>query len=167
LTQNDELVVRNARPEDAERLADIAEQAWQPVWREFRRQLGDQLFEQLHPEAVEKKRRNVIDHAVNSPEWFFVAEHKGRIVGFVGLRLNTGRDRVVALIGNNAVDPAMQGQGVATRLYEYAVAYCREQGQKYMVLGTGLDDAHAPARRAYEKVGMRQACPSVQYIKAL
>ena len=163
----DQPVIRSPRPEDAERLADIAEQAWQPAWREFRRQLGDGLFEQLYPDAVERKRRAVVDHAVNHPDWFFVAELDGRIVGFLGARLNTGRDSVVAEIGNNAVDPAWQDRGIAARLYEHAMASFRLRGQKYVVVVTGLDDSHAPARRAYEKTGMRQACPSVQYIGEL
>jgi hypothetical protein len=32
--QDDQLVIRNVRREDAGRLADIAEQAWQPIWNE-------------------------------------------------------------------------------------------------------------------------------------
>jgi ribosomal protein S18 acetylase RimI-like enzyme len=167
LSPTESLVIRCARPEDAARLADIAEQAWQPVWREVRRQLGDELFEQLHHEAIAHKRRDVVTHALAYPHWFFVAERDGQIVGFMGVRLNMGRDRVVAEIGNNAVDPPVQGQGIATRLYTHALDYFREHGQRYVILTTGLDDAHAPARRAYEKTGMRQACPGVKYILKL
>ncbi|MBN1347161.1 MAG: GNAT family N-acetyltransferase [Phycisphaerae bacterium] len=167
MTQGDEITIRTARPEDAERLADIAEQAWQPVWRESRRQLGDELFEQLHPDAVERKRRAVAEHVTDYPAWCFVAEGGGRVVGFLCARLNAGRDGIVAEIGNNAVDPALRGQGIAPKLYEHAMALFRERGQRYVVLTTGLDDAHAPARRAYEKVGMTPVCPTVQYVRAL
>ncbi len=167
MTDSGEFVIRHPRPEDAERIADIAEQAWQPVWREFRRQLGDELFEQMYPDATQRKRREVTEHARKWPEWFFVAEAEGHVVGFLGVRLNKGPDRVVAEIGNNAVDPARRGRGIAQRMYEHALALFREHGQKYVELVTGLDDAHAPARRAYEKAGMRQACPSVKYTMEL
>ena len=160
-------MIRNARPEDAGRLAEIAEAAWQPVWAEFRRQLGDGLFEQLYPDAVGAKREQVIDHATHHPDWFFVAESAGRVVGFVGVRLNMGPDRVTAEIGNNAVDPVVRGRGIGPGLYEHAMAYFREHGQTHVMVVTGLDDAHAPARRAYEKVGLKQACPMVSYIAEL
>jgi len=32
---------------------------------------------------------------------------------------------------------------------------------------TGLDDKHAPARRAYEKIGFTKNLPSVTYYKEL
>ena len=83
------------------------------------------------------------------------------------MRLNQGPDRVIAEIGNNAVDPAHRGRGIGPRMYEHALAFFREHDQKYVELVTGLDDAHAPPRRAYEKVGMRQACPSVKYVVEL
>lgn len=164
MTHDDRLAIRNAVPDDAERIADIAERAWQPVWREFRRQLGDELFDQLHPDAVQRKRDDVVWHATEHPELFFVAEFDGQVVGFVGVHSHTGRDGVVGEIGNNAVDPSFQGRGIATKLYEHALAFLRREGQKYVVLTTGLDQAHAPARRAYEKVGLRQACPTVNYV---
>lgn len=37
------------------------------------------------------------------------------------------------------------------------------EGMKYATVSTGLDDGHAPARRAYEKMGFSKNLPSVKY----
>ena len=72
-------------------------------------------------------------------------------------------DRKVAEIGNNAVSPAHQGHGIGEQMYVFVLERMREAGMKAAVVTTGGDDAHAPARRAYEKVGFSGAVPSLEY----
>jgi GNAT superfamily N-acetyltransferase len=72
-------------------------------------------------------------------------------------------DRKVAEIGNNAVSPAHQGHGVGAQMYVFVLERMREAGMKAAIVTTGGDDAHAPARRAYEKVGFSGAVPSLEY----
>jgi hypothetical protein len=43
----------------------------------------------------------------------------------------------------------------------------REAGMKAVKVNTGLDDAHAPALRAYEKADFERSLPSVMYYRAL
>ena len=43
----------------------------------------------------------------------------------------------------------------------------KNEGMIYATVSTGLDDAHAPARRAYEKAGFDKALENVRYYKEL
>jgi GNAT superfamily N-acetyltransferase len=73
----------------------------------------------------------------------------------------------VGEIGNNAVDPAWQGQRVASQLYQAVLARFRREGMLVARVTTGLDDAHAPARAAYRKAGFIAETPSVTYFQKL
>jgi len=43
----------------------------------------------------------------------------------------------------------------------------RQEGLKYAMVGTGMDEGHAPARRAYEKAGFDIPRTDVTYYKYL
>ena len=93
-----------------------------------------------------------------------VAEADGTIVGFVAYLLNDAdRTGEVWLL---AVHPDHQRRGVGTALNNAALAKMREGGMVLAVVGTGGDEGHAPARRAYEKVGYT-ALPLVRYLQYL
>ena len=59
--------------------------------------------------------------------------------------------------------PSRAGQGWATFMYRHVLAHFRAQGLRFAHVDTGLDEAHAPARRAYEAVGFDRRVPSVEY----
>ncbi len=90
---------------------------------------------------------------------------RGRIVGFVSVRLNV--ETRVGEIGLNAVDPAHAGKGIGSAMYEFALARMKTAGMKVATVGTGGDPSHAPARRAYRKVGFDLEIPSVWMFKKL
>ena len=75
-----------------------------------------------------------------------------------------GLDMMVPMMDEVIVSSAESG--IATALNEFALSQMTAAGMKLAVVGTGGDDAHAPARRAYEKVGYI-ALPIVRYHKAL
>ena len=56
-------------------------------------------------------------------------------------------------IGNNAVHPDWRQKGIAQQLYAAALQHFRDQGMRFARVQTGMDGAHAPARRAYERAG--------------
>ena len=60
-------------------------------------------------------------------------------------------DRKVAEIGNNAVSPSHHHKGVGAEMYEFVLDQMKRAGIKPAIVTMGGDDAHAPARRAYEK----------------
>ena len=47
--------------------------------------------------------------------------------------------------------------------YRCVLDHFREQGLRFAHVDTGLDDAHIPARRAYEATGFDRVVPTVEY----
>lgn len=67
---------------------------------------------------------------------FWVAEYEGRIVGMVGV---TAADRDRALVRRLRVDPSMRGQGVAFKLMEAALAFCRKHAYLKVIFDTHME----------------------------
>jgi GNAT superfamily N-acetyltransferase len=99
------------------------------------------------------------------PDQILVAEKDGKILGFVSFTLD--RQREVGEIQNNAVDPAYQGQGIGSMLYQRVLEVFRREGMKYAWVVTGLGAAYAPARRAYRKVGFEPFHESLTLVQKL
>jgi ribosomal protein S18 acetylase RimI-like enzyme len=166
------IVVRPLSLPDVEVVVEIAVAAWQPIFAFYRRTMGDSLFAAAHPDWRREKARQV-RHACapDSPAIVAVAEqlpHDGeasRVVGFVTCYADPSTG--IGEIGNNAVHPDCQGQGIAQRLYAYAFERLRECGMRYVKVGTGGDPAHAPARRAYQKAGFDVSLPHIEYYRDL
>ncbi len=57
--------------------------------------------------------------------------------------------------------------GLGEKLYAFALRRMKEAGMKVATVGTGGDEAHGPARRAYEKVGFAAAVPSLYLYKSI
>ena len=83
----------------------------------------------------------------------------GEVFGFVTFWLIP--ERRYGHLDNNAVAEARAGQGWATFMYRHVLDRFRELRLAYAHVDTGLDDAHIPARRAYDAVGFDRAVPSV------
>jgi len=52
-------------------------------------------------------------------------------------------------------------------MYDFVMERMKEAGMKAVRVNTGADEAHAPARRAYEKAGFERSIPSVMYYREL
>jgi ribosomal protein S18 acetylase RimI-like enzyme len=171
------MIVRPLEPADVEAVVEVALAAWAPIYASYRRIMGDELFRTAHPDWRREKARQVRDGCapagtrVGAAAIAAVAElppgdgQPARLVGFVTayVRASLG----IGEIGNNAVHPDWQGQGIAPRLYEYAFDCLRERGMRYVKVLTGGDPSHAPARHAYQKVGFEIALPHVEYYREL
>jgi len=158
-------MIRAYRPEDLATIVDIGNRAWREIYRMFREAYGDELFEILVPDEETSKGAQIKAHGERHPEWVFVCEEGGRIVGFVTFRLDA--DRKIGEIGNNAVDPECGLKGIGQQMYRAVLQYFREQGMRYAKVHTGLDRAHAPARRAYERAGFDIRHEDVDYYMKL
>jgi len=163
---SDGAVIRPARAEDIETVCEIAELAWQPIFAEFRRRLGDELDSRLRPQVKGLKEAQVRQAFAQHPECMIVTEVDGRVVAFATF-FATDPERKIGEIGNNAVHPDFQGRGLARMQYERIFEELRKLGMDYVRVTTGLDDAHAPARRAYEAAGFDRDLPTVTYYREL
>jgi ribosomal protein S18 acetylase RimI-like enzyme len=121
-------------------------------------QIGDRSWREWKAAEIEGSFRR-------EPESVLVAEQAGTIVGVISYRLD--QRRRIGHIGNNGVDPSHQGQGIGTWVYERVLEIFREAGLRFAEVSSGLDDAAARARRAYEKVGFQPLTSTVRYFREL
>jgi ribosomal protein S18 acetylase RimI-like enzyme len=183
----DGVMLRDGRRADGVRCQEIAVMAWTPIYAARRRDLGEALFARLHPTWEAAKAAQIAAHFERHGDWVVVATAPGSsgpsgreprdgdrpapdetdepVVGFATYRLDPATG--VGTIGNNAVDPAWQGRGIATALYEEVLARFRAAGMRVAAVTTGLDAPHAPARAAYRKVGFGPAVESVTLYREL
>ena len=84
--------------------------------------------------------------------------------GFAALRLHT--DDRMGEIYMIAVDPGFQRRGIGTSLTNHSLAWLRQAGMTTVMVETGGDPGHAPARRTYESAGSR-LFPIARYFNKL
>ncbi|MBQ2718883.1 MAG: GNAT family N-acetyltransferase [Clostridia bacterium] len=156
-------IPRPATPEDAEAVVALARLAWTPIFEEYRRRLGDELFMLFYPTALSDKEAQV--RAAIDTGTLYVTMVEGRLAAFITVTFD--KKAMVGRISNNAVHPDLRGQGLAGVQYAFAKEHLRALGAKAVAVMTGLDDAHAPARRAYEKAGFEKTLPNVTYFQTL
>ncbi len=157
--------IRPFRPEDLPDMCDIAVRAWTPVFADWQALMGDEMFLAAFPDWRADKAGQIVDFCKRTPEHCLVTELEGRVVGFITYTLSP--ETAIAEIGNNAVDPDCQSRGLGTEQYRRVLEVFRHQGMKFAKVTTGLDPAHAPARRAYEKAGFTRIIPMVHYYQEL
>ena len=158
-----ELTMRPATPEDADKLVAIALNEWRAIYDGFRPQMGEDIFALVYPDPAADKERQ-IRHNVASG-CCFVTECEGKIVGFIYYSYDANSH--IGTISNNAVSQEFRGRGIGPRQYEFIFERLREMGATVVRVTTGLDEAHAPARRAYEKAGFVGNTRSMTYYKKL
>ena len=158
-------MIRPYLPDDLEIIAKIGNRAWGGIYRMFRKAYGDKLFTILTPNEKTSKGEQIRAHCQRHPEWVFICEEEGNIVGFVTFRLDA--DKKIGEIGNNAVDPECNLKGIGQQMYGALLQHFKEKGMQFAKVHTGLDEAHAPARRAYERAGFDIRHEDVTYFKEL
>jgi GNAT superfamily N-acetyltransferase len=161
-----DLIIRPFAAEDLSALEAIRRDAFEPVFRSFREIVGEQIYPIALADA-DREQAELLDSlcAPGSTHQLFVAAIDDRIVGFVSWSLD--RDKHIGEIGLNAIHPSCAGQGIGTRLYDFALARMKESGMQVATVGTGGDASHAPARRAYEKAGFGPGIPSLYLYRML
>jgi ribosomal protein S18 acetylase RimI-like enzyme len=163
VAERDGVVLRHACEDDLPAVDALTARGYARIQQSFVAMLGEDLYEtvQADPEQtwedrkIAQNRRLFAEH----PEQVWVLDGDGEIVGYVSFWLIP--ERHYGHLDNNAVDPARAGQGWATFMYRSVLDHFRRLGLRYAHVDTGLDDAHIPARRAYEAVGFDRAVPSV------
>ncbi|WFB36978.1 GNAT family N-acetyltransferase [Kiritimatiellota bacterium B12222] len=157
--------IRPYKPEDLADIMDIGQRAWTEIRKMSREALGEEIYTHLNPHPCTSKGKQIADHAQKFPEWTLICEHEGRCVGFVTFSIN--RERAVGEILNNAVDPEAGLKGAGQLMYRAVLDRFRGEGLFCAKVHTGLDEAHAPARRAYERAGFDRQLHDVTYFQKL
>lgn len=158
--------IRAFAPGDLPALNEIRQAAFKPVFQSFRTIVGKEIAAVALANA-EKEQGEFFEKmcAPDSSHTIFVAEIGGRIVGFCSVSFDD--DLKVGEIDLAAVHPDHDGKGVGAMMFEHGLELMREAGMKAAAVGTGGDPSHAPARRAYEKVGFTVEIPGVHLYRML
>ena len=159
-------IIRRFEPGDLSQLQEIRAAAFRPIFRSFRRIVGEAIAEVAFAEA-EQEQADLLDRYCGTElnREVLVVELGPDIVGFCALTCD--ENSKVGEIDLNAVHPDYQGKGIGTWMFEAALERMRAAGMKVATVGTGGDLSHAPARRSYAKAGFGPAIPSVYLYRTL
>ena len=110
-----------------------------------------------------RKSRHVDDDVDTNAAGIFVAEGKGRIVGYISTRIDpeSGRGR----IPNLAVVSTVRGQGLGRRLIEHALDYFRKSGLTYAVIETMA--GNSVGQHLYPACGFVEVARQVHFARRL
>lgn len=156
--------LRALQEPDVAVLVKLAQRSWKDVEASVDATLGSPL-DRLATPSWDDHHEAVVREACGSPDAsVVVAEDDGTIVGFVASHVHAasaGMSRYgeVTVI---AVAPECRGRGIGRALLEHAVQELRDTGVPVIMLQTGADQGHAPARALYTAVGFRRL-PTAQY----
>jgi hypothetical protein len=158
-------MIRKYKPDDLTVVMDIGNKAWRKIYKMFRETYGDELFQLITPDETTKKGNQIKEHCERNPEWVLICEEDGNVVGFITFSLDF--DKKIGTIGNNAKDLDCDLKGIGQQMYKAVFDYFRDNGMIYASVHTGLDYAHAPARKAYERAGFNICHEDVDYYMKL
>ena len=160
-----DIQIREIRSEeDYNSIYEISSRSWEPIYSYRKTIMDSNIFFSLYGDGPLQKATQVKDWCIKNPEKVRLAELKGNVVGFITWSV---QNKEVVELCNNAVDPSAHRQGVASSLYSWFFKHMKEEGFLYTYVFTGLDPAHEPARKAYEKNGFETPVSNVRYYKKL
>lgn len=159
------ITLRPQEPSDITPLVELSNRAWTDVEEAVDALLGSPLDRlatpswSAHHEAVVTEACESLDTSVIVAE-----DSSGATVGFVAYLVHPESSGMSAYgeITVIAVDPVTRGQGVGSRLLDHAVRELRDAGAPVIMVQTGGDDGHGPARTLYESAGFARL-PIAQY----
>jgi ribosomal protein S18 acetylase RimI-like enzyme len=155
-------------PYDASKLAAVVRlslRAWEPVFASLREAMLPAVYRAFYRDDWRAAQQRAVEAACSDAAMrVWVATAEGATAGFVALKLHP-EDRM-GEIYMIAVDPSFQRRGIARRLVDHSVDWFRNAGMSIVMVETGGDPGHAPARRAYEASGFR-LLPVSRYFKGL
>jgi ribosomal protein S18 acetylase RimI-like enzyme len=144
--------IREYAETDLPRLIDLTIATFGPFYEEsFRPLVGDVIFTRQHGDWQDDYRRTVPQlHDPAAGKYVAVAE-TDVLAGYVAWSLDPAREK--GAVEMLAVSTEVRRGNVGTALCEHAFTALREAGARYVEIGTGGDDFHAPARAFYESLG--------------
>ena len=158
-------MIRKYKVEDLPVIVAIAQTAWMNIYDMYHDAYGDELFSLLIPDKNTAKEEQIKHHALHHPDWIYICEENGKIVGFITFSID--QERKIGQIGNNAVDQECGLKGIGQQMYSAVFKRFKDEGLFYAQVRTGLDDTHLRARRAYERAGFNIKTGDVTYFKKL
>ncbi len=164
IAERDGTILRYARQEDLPQIDRITVICYKAIHESWVAMQGEDVYNAIrNPEVSWEERKAAQNRELfaEHPEWVWVLENKGGIIGFVTFKIN--KEIGYGLLDNNGVLPKYAGRGWGKFMYRHVLQYLRAQDIKVAIVETGLDDPHIPARCAYESVGFDRSAPVIYY----
>lgn len=148
-----------------EALLDISLRAWGPVFPRMHNDVPEFVYDAFYPQGWQQRQLSDLEEVFDQePENVSVALNNERPVGWVCTRIHP--EDQMGEIYVIAVDPEYQRCGVGQQLMEHAYAQIKDAGMRMVMVETGGDSGHAPARGLYESEGFVR-WPVARYFKDL
>ena len=165
IATRDGVVLRSALEVDLPKVDELTVAGYRPIQESYVAMLGEELYETVRhePQLTWEERKTAQNRRLFDahPDQLWVLDDDGDVFGYVTFWLFP--EQSYGHIDNNAIREDRAGQGWATFMYRHVLQSFRDANLRYAHVDTGLDDAHVPARRAYEAVGFDRAVPGVEY----
>ncbi len=149
------VVLRYAEKKDFPEIDEITVVCYSEIYESFVQRVGEEVFKGIYfnPELPWPESKTTQNHKLYSehPEWIWVLENQEGVFGYVSFILRPEKN--YGIIENNGILPSYTGEGWGKYMYRHVLKFFRSSGLRFALVETGLDDAHIPARRAYEGVG--------------
>ena len=158
------MLMRKYQADDLQAVMAIANAGWKEIRKMSRAALGDKIADILNPAGdAESKGLQVKDQIDSGLYSIAVCEHDHEIVGFVTYHRNGDFGEIC----NNAAKVGTGLKGIGQTMYKFVLDEFRNAGVKVVKVTTGMDYAHAPARKAYERAGFVRHLDSTTYFMEL
>lgn len=156
--------IQSLHSDDVGNVIEMGIRAWTPVFPHIESSYGSDLYGLMVPDPVDVQRAAIADVCKQDDIKVFVAQNQVGIVGFLALRSAQGEQ--MAEIYMIAVDPGSQRRGTARQLIAFAEKFAQDKGHSLVMIETGADAGHAPARDLYSSCGYRHV-EVARYFKIL
>ena len=139
--------------------------AWEPVFESLQAAMLPEIYRAFYRGDWQAAQRAAVESVCADEDvHVWIASGESRTSGFVALKLHP--EDQMGEIYMIAVDPDFQRRGIASSLTSHSVEWFRNAGMSIVMVETGGDPGHAPARRTYESSGFR-LLPVARYFKPL
>ncbi len=155
------MTIRPYQPTDLARIQEITVNSFGGV--SIDRNIEEQFGFVAGKDWTQRKARDVTTDCEVHPEGVFVAESDGEVAGYITTRLD--RFTGIGRIPNLAVDEKYRGQGLGSRLIEFAIEWMREQGMAMAKIETL--DQNERGQALYPRFGFREVARQIHYVMPL
>ena len=159
------MVIEPYKDSKLDAIVRLSLRAWEPVFESLRAAMLPEVYRAFYGDDWRVAQRSAVESVcADEDAHVWTASEESQTVGFVALKLHP-EDRMgeVYMI---AVDPDFQRRGIAASLTSHSDEWFKNAGMSIVMVETGGDPGHAPARRAYEASGFR-VLPVARYFKSL
>ena len=161
------IIIELAKKADVEACKEIFLTVWEGIHGTYTELIGEELHDVFFGNWKSNSTNDFAAAFLTAVDAnrAFVAKDGDKIAGFAYYRAI--EEKKIANIGYNAVGLEYKKKGIGSMLYQSMIDSMKAEGFQYVSVSTGLDDAHAPARKAYERAGFEKNLPSVRYFQKL